>query len=326
MRKIIIPFVIILIGVLFSSVYVVEEGTKGIVLRFNKMIALSEPGLHFKVPGIDNVRIVDAKIQTTDSSKNGMEQKFINREKNYLIVDYFVQWKITDFKRYYETIAGGNSIEDLLMARLNGRLRAEIGKLDIIDIINDANTEMKSRNSLMLRVKDALNGKQPNAKSDENILNGQFDDQSEGNLEKITSMRAFGVEVIDVRIKQIDFPAAVSKSIYDRMSEERKVFARDKRFQGYKKAEEIRAQSRLTATKILSEAEKQARIIRGEGDANAAKIYADTFSKDFEFFSFIRSLKAYEQSFKENDIMVISPDSEFFRYMKLNPNIKSDKK
>lgn len=326
MRKIIIPIVIILIGILFSSVYVVEEGTRGIVLRFNKIIALSEPGLHFKLPGVDNVRIVDAKIQTTGSSNNGVEQKFINREKNYLIVDYFVQWKITNFNRYYETIAGGNSIEDLLMARLNGRLRAEIGKLDINDIINDSNAETKSRNSLMLRVKDALNGKQQKNMDIESVSSDYQVNQSQIDAENITSMRAFGIEVIDVRIKQIDFPAAVSKSIYDRMSEERKVFARDKRFQGYKKAEEIRAQSKLTATKILSEAEKQARTIRGEGDANAARIYAEAFSKDLEFYNFIRSLKAYEESFKGNDIMVISPDSEFFNYMKLDTNIKSDRK
>lgn len=139
-------------------------------------------------------------------------------------------------------------------------------------------------------------------------------------------MRAFGVEVIDVRIKQINFPSEVSESIYARMSAEREVVARDQRFQGIREAEETRADATLTATKILSEAEKQARTIRGEGDANAAKLYADAFNKDREFFSFIRSLKAYEQSFKGNDVMVISPDSEFFRYMKLNTDNKSDKK
>lgn len=318
MRKILIPIVFILVGVLLSSVYVIEEGHRGIALRFNKIIGLSEPGLHFKIPGIDNVRVVDAKIQTTDSSnKNSREQKFITREKKDLIVDYFVQWKIIDFNRYYETVAGGNSIENLLLARLNGRLRAEIGKLDIKDIINDSNADTKSRNSLMVRVKNALNGTQQNSNTIEKIPVQDLVDVAVKDPESITSMRAFGVEVIDVRIKQINFPSEVSESIYARMSAEREVVARDQRFQGIREAEETRADATLAATKILSEAEKQARTIRGEGDAYAAKLYAEAFDKERTFFSFIRSLKAYEYSFNGNDVMVISPDSEFFRYMNL---------
>lgn len=319
MRKLLIPVVFILIGILFASVYVVEEGTRGVVLRFNKIIGLSSSGLHFKIPGVDKVKIIDAKIQTTDSSNNsGREQKFITREKKDLIVDYFVQWKIIDFNRYYETVAGGNSVENLLLARLNGRLRAEIGKLDIRDIINDSKADTKSRNSLMIRVKDALNGTSQDAVVSDNIpIEDLVADAEKDPESSKTSMRAFGVEVIDVRIKQINFPAEVSESIYARMSAEREVVARDQRFQGVREAEEIRGSATLEATKILSEAESKSRVIRGEGDANAAKLYADAFNKDREFFSFIRSLQAYKQSFTNNDVMVISPDSEFFRYMKL---------
>ncbi|QIQ20515.1 protease modulator HflC [Zophobihabitans entericus] len=313
MRKLIIPVLVILVGVFFSSVYVVEEGSRGVVLRFNKINALSEPGLHFKIPGMDNVRIIDAKIQTTDSSNNQNSQ-FITLEKKGLIVDYYVQWKITDFSRYYEAIAGGYSVENLLLARLNGRLRAEIGKLEITDIINDSNDDTKSRNSLMVDVKDALNGKVKGAVINDDI---PLDDAAALDESK-TSMRAFGVEVIDVRIKQINFPPEVSESIYARMSAEREVVAREQRYQGIREAEETRAKANLTATQILSEAERRSRITRGEGDASAAKLYADAFGKDKEFFSFIRSLKAYEQSFSSDDIMVISPDSEFFRYMKLS--------
>ncbi|OCG19869.1 MULTISPECIES: protease modulator HflC [unclassified Gilliamella] len=318
MRKLLIPITLILIGVLFSSVYVIEEGTCGIVLRFNKIIRLSGPGLHFKIPGMDNVKIVDAKIQTTNSSDNiGREQKFITRENKDLVVDYFVQWKIVDFNRYYETIAGGNNIENLLLARLNGRLRAEIGKLNIIDIINDTNNN--SRNSIMTRVKDALNGtvqELVRSESNENFI-GSAEKESESNK---TSMRSFGVEVIDVRIKKVNFPQEISNSIYEQMKAARKVVAQNQRFEGVKKADEIRADTTLEVTKILSEAERQSRSIRGEGDANVAKLYADAFGKDREFFSFIRSLKAYEQSFTGNDVMVISPDSEFFKYMKLKSN------
>ena len=314
MRKLLIPIVLILIGVYISSVYVIEEGTRGVVLRFNKIIGLSEPGLHFKIPGMDTVKVIDAKIQTTNSSNNNKEQRFFNVQKKELIVDYFVQWKIIDFNRYYETVAGGNNVEDLLLARLNGRLRAEIGKLSNKDIINDSNADTQSRNSLMNRVKDALNGG-----VQEVTENVSSDEHKEIESNK-TSLRAFGVEVIDVRIKQINFPAEVSGSIYARMRAEREVIARDKRFEGVRKAEETRAEATLQETKILSEAERQSRAIRGEGDAIAAKLYADAFGKDKEFFSFIRSLKAYEQSFSGNDVMVISPDSEFFQYMKLKSN------
>lgn len=319
MRKLLIPVVLILIGMFFSSAYVVEEGTRGVVLRFNKIIGLSNPGLHFKVPGMDSIKLIDAKIQTTNSSNNSKEQRFFNVQKKELIVDYFVQWKIVDFNRYYETVAGGNNVEDLLLARLNGRLRAEIGKLSNKDIINDSNADTKSRNSLMIRVKDALNGTHQDSIDSAPIDKLVADTQKDPESNK-TSLRAFGVEVIDVRIKQINFPAGVSGSIYARMRAEREVIARDKRFEGVRKAEETRATATLEATKILSEAERQSRIIRGEGDANAAKLYADAFGKDMVFFSFIRSLKAYEQSFTGNDVMVISPDSEFFQYMKLKSN------
>ncbi|NUF48910.1 protease modulator HflC [Gilliamella sp. ESL0250] len=319
MRKLLIPTILILIGVFFSSAYVVEEGTCGIVLRFNKIIELSGPGLHFKIPGMDNVKVVDAKIQTTNSSDSaGREQKFITRENKDLVVDYFVQWKIVDFNRYYETIAGGNSVENLLLARLNGRLRAEIGKLDIIDIINDTNNN--SRNSIMTRVKEALNGTaQEELVKSESVEKFISETEKDSESNK-TSMRSFGIEVIDVRIKKVNFPQEISNSIYEQMKAARKVVAQNQRFQGVKKADEIRAETTLEVTKILSEAERQSRTIRGEGDANAAKLYADAFGKDMEFFSFIRSLKAYEQSFTGNDIMVISPDSEFFQYMKLKSN------
>jgi modulator of FtsH protease HflC len=319
MRKLLIPIVLVLAVVLYSSVYVIEEGTRGVVLRFNKIIGLSEPGLHFKMPIVDSIKTIDAKIQTTNSSNNNNEKRFFNVQKKELIVDYFVQWKIVDFNRYYETIAGGNDVNDLILARLNGRLRSEIGKLSNRDIINDSNADTKSRNSLMTSVKDALNGSsqyvEENVSIDKLVTDAKKDPENSK-----TSLRAFGVVVIDVRIKQINFPAEVSDSIYANMRAERDVIARQKRYEGVKTAEEIRAEAKFEKTKIISEAERQSRSIRGEGDANAAKLYADAFGKDIEFFSFIRSLKAYEESFTGNDVMVISPDSEFFKYMKLKSN------
>lgn len=318
MRKLLLPVLIILVGIFFSCVYVVEEGTRGVVLRFNKIIGLSQPGLHFKMPGVDRIKVLDARIQTTDSSNNqsAREQKFITREKKDLIVDYYVQWKIINFDRYYEAIAGGYSVENLLLARLSGRLRAEIGKLNIKDIITESSANGNSRDSLMVDVKNSLNGDTKESLEIDALATTE-DLIKRGDDSRI-SMRAFGVKVIDVRIKQINFPPEVSESIYARMSAEREVVAREQRYQGLREAEETRANANLHATQILSEAERKARTIQGEGDAIAAKLYADAFNKDKEFFSFVRSLKAYERSFSDNDIMVISPDSEFFRYMKLS--------
>ncbi|OCG62505.1 protease modulator HflC [Gilliamella sp. GillExp13] len=315
MRKLLIPIVLILIGVFFSSAYVIEEGTCGIILRFNKIIGLSEPGLHFKFPGMDNVKIVDAKIKTTNSPNNvGQEQKFRTRENKDLVVDYFVQWKIVDFNRYYETIASGNSIDNLLLARLNSCLRAEIEKLNIIDVVNDTNNS--SHNSIVSRVKNNLNSTIKELDKSNSIEKQVNKDEKALDVNQ-ASMRPFGIEVIDVRLKKVNFPQEISNSIYEEMKAERNNIVQNQHFKGVKRADEIRAEATLEVTKILSEAERQSRSIRGEGDANAIKLYADAFGKDIEFFSFIRRLKAYERSFTDNDIVVISPDSEFFKYMKL---------
>ncbi|MCO6550030.1 MAG: protease modulator HflC [Gilliamella sp.] len=315
MRKLLVPIVLILIGVFFSSAYVIEEGTCGIILRFNKIIGLSEPGLHFKFPGMDNVKIVDAKIKTTNSPNNvGQEQKFRTRENKDLVVDYFVQWKIVDFNRYYETIASGNSIDNLLLARLNSCLRAEIEKLNIIDVVNDTNNS--SHNSIVSRVKNNLNSTIKELDKSNSIEKQVNKDEKALDVNQ-ASMRPFGIEVIDVRLKKVNFPQEISNSIYEEMKAERNNIVQNQHFKGVKRADEIRAEATLEVTKILSEAERQSRSIRGEGDANAIKLYADAFGKDIEFFSFIRRLKAYERSFTDNDIVVISPDSEFFKYMKL---------
>ncbi|MCO6540146.1 MAG: protease modulator HflC [Gilliamella sp.] len=315
MRKLLVPIVLILIGVFFSSAYVIEEGTRGIVLRFNKIIGLSEPGLHFKFPGMDNVKIVDAKIKTINSPNNvGQEQKFRTRENKDLVVDYFVQWKIVDFNRYYETIASGNSIDNLLLARLNSCLRAEIEKLNIIDVVNDTNNS--SHNSIVSRVKNNLNSTIKELDKSNSIEKQVNKDEKALDVNQ-ASMRPFGIEVIDVRLKKVNFPQEISNSIYEEMKAERNNIVQNQHFKGVKRADEIRAEATLEVTKILSEAESQSRSIRGEGDANAIKLYADAFGKDIEFFSFIRRLKAYERSFTDNDIVVISPDSEFFKYMKL---------
>ncbi|XKM13677.1 protease modulator HflC [Orbaceae bacterium ac157xtp] len=317
MRKILIPVVLVLLGVFFSSLYVVEEGTRAVVLRFNNMIALSEPGLHFKIPGIDKVSIIDAKIQNTSSAGNsGNGQKFITRGGKDLLVDYYVTWRVTDFNRYFESVAKGNSIDNILISKINDQLSSEINNLSVKEVISTFKAQ--------IQLNDKLDESQKTIDSSieqTNDLNANVVSRTN----KIKNLQDLGIELIDVRIKQISFPADSNsiKSIYANMRHEQEIIAQDQRTQSAREADDLRTDAKLSATKILSEAEKQARIIKGEADAYVAQQYADAFNQDREFFSFIRSLSAYEKSFNRNDVIVISPDSDFFRYMKLTNKTNS---
>lgn len=319
MRKFLIPIVIILLGVAFNSIFVVQEGTRGIVLRFSKVIrndnnipVVYEPGLHFKIPFIDSVKALSSKIQTMDNQAD----RFVTREKKDLIVDSYIKWRIKDFSLFYLTTGGGNyaQAEMLLKAKFSDRLRSEIGRLDIQDIVTS------SRSNLTTDVRDALNlGTDTDSASTEQLKGLINNVEKETNISfaniNKNSMEALGIEVIDVRIKQINLPTEVSEAIYSRMRAEREAVARRHRSQGKENAERIRSEADYQAVKIVSEAEREARTLRGEGDAKATEIFAASYSKDPKFFTFLRSLNAYKNSFNENNVMVISPDNEFFRYM-----------
>ena len=287
MKKIAIGVIAVAAMVCFSSIFVVDEGQKGIVVQFGKVkrvesgeARLYEPGLHFKVPFIDQVRKMDARIQTIDSQAD----RFVTSEKKDLIIDSYVKWKIEDFSKYYLATGGGNKIqaEDLLKRKINNGLRSEIGNRTIKDIVSG------ERSTVM-----------------------------EDALMKMARSSELGIRVVDVRIKQINLPVEVSNSIYQRMRAERNAVAREHRSQGREQAEILRADIDRKVTVMIADAESNARQLRGEGDAEAAKIYADSYKKDPEFFSFVRSMEAYRKSFAGgNDLMVLKPDSEFFRYLK----------
>ncbi|WP_421211073.1 protease modulator HflC [Aeromonas enteropelogenes] len=290
MKKLAIGVIAVAAMVCFSSVFIVDEGQKGIVVQFGKVKRvdsgeprLYEPGLHFKVPLIDQVRKMDARIQTIDSQAD----RFVTSEKKDLIIDSYVKWKIEDFSKYYLATGGGNKLqaEDLLKRKINNGLRSEIGNRTIKDIVSG------ERSTVM-----------------------------EDALKKMARSSELGIKVVDVRIKQINLPVEVSNSIYQRMRAERTAVAREHRSQGREKAEILRADIDRKVTVMIADAESNARQLRGEGDAEAAKIYADSYKKDPEFFSFVRSMEAYRKSFSGgNELMVLKPDSEFFRYLK-SPN------
>ena len=340
MRKSVIAIIIIVLVVLYMSVFVVKEGERGITLRFGKVLRdddnkplVYEPGLHFKIPFIETVKMLDARIQTMDNQAD----RFVTKEKKDLIVDSYIKWRISDFSRYYLATGGGDisQAEVLLKRKFSDRLRSEIGRLDVKDIVTDSRGRLDvkdivtdSRGRLTLEVRDALNS--GSAGTEDEVTTPAADNAIAEAAERVTaetkgkvpvinpnSMAALGIEVVDVRIKQINLPTEVSEAIYNRMRAEREAVARRHRSQGQEEAEKLRATADYEVTRTLAEAERQGRIMRGEGDAEAAKLFADAFSKAPDFYAFIRSLRAYENSFSGNqDVMVMSPDSDFFRYMK----------
>ncbi|PKC36885.1 cell division protein FtsH [Pantoea ananatis 15320] len=331
MRKPVIVLIIIALVAFYASLFVVQEGERGIVLRFGKVLRDSEnkpqvfaPGLHFKIPFIETVKMLDARIQTMDNQAD----RFVTKEKKDLIVDSYIKWRISDFSRYYLATGGGDvsQAEVLLKRKFSDRLRSEMGRLDVKDIVTD------SRGRLTTDVRDALNT--GTAGGDDEVATPAADDaiaSAAARVERETnssepapnpnSMAALGIQVVDVRIKQINLPTEVSDAIFNRMRAEREAVARSQRSQGQEEAEKLRAQADYQVTRTLAEAQREALITRGDGDAEAAKLFANAFSKDPDFYAFIRSLRAYENSFNENqDVMVLSPDSDFFRYMKAPSN------
>ena len=291
-------FMIAIIAALFvlvvSSVFVVFEGQRGIVFQFSKIkrdadtgnMIVYEPGLQFKIPFIESVKKLDARIQTLDEAPD----RFVTSEKKDLMVDSFVKWRIVDFSTYYLRTSGSTeNARALLKQKVNNGLRTEFGTRTIKEIVSG------DRDSIMAKA-----------------------------LESAASSREdLGIEVIDVRIKAINLPTEVSNSIYDRMRAERTAVAKEHRSQGQEQSEIIRATIDAKVTVMLATAQKEAFEIRGEGDAVAAKVYADTYKKDAEFFSFYRSLEAYEKSFSsKNDILVVKPDNDFFHYLKNSAKVK----
>jgi membrane protease subunit HflC len=294
MKNIIIAIIVIL-GVLASgSLFVVKEGTRAIVIQFGKVqkdsgteiTKVFAPGLYFKVPFIDTVRHLDARVQTLDDAPD----RFVTSEKKDLIVDSYVKWRINDFERYYLS-TGGNRLqaEALLKQKVNNGLRSEFGTRTIPQIVSGERSE---------------------------LMNEAMEQASESSDE-------LGIEIVDVRVKQINLPLEVSNSIFQRMRAERAAVAREHRSEGQEQADMIRAGMDARVTIMLADAERKARQLRGQGDAEAASIYANTYSKNPEFYSFLRSMDAYRSSFNsKQDVLIVDPSSDFFNYLNNQDGIR----
>lgn len=311
--SLILIFVLAFIG--FNSLYVVTEGTKGIVTRFGKVVRDSEgklqivdPGLHLKAPFIDQVKALDVKIQTISSSAD----RFVTSEKKDVIIDSYVKWQILDAATYYLTTAGGNKMqaEELLRRRINNSLRSQIGRLTIHQIVsgqNSGKTQASEEENVFDSSDSEVVAVASQSKRDEVMQNALKDIGA--------SAKALGIKIVDVRIKQINLPPEVSNSIYQRMRAERDAVAKLHRSQGRKEAEAIKAHADREVVVKIAEAERQARTLRGEGDAEATRIYAQAYKQNPQLFEFLRSMDAYKKSMTSGkDVLVLKPDSEFFKY------------
>ena len=266
--------------VIWASVFTVDERQKAILFKFGEILSSDfEPGLHLKMPIINNVRKFDQRILTIDQRP----ERFLTAEKKDLIVDSFVKWRIANVEQYFKTTQGDeNRAGQLLYQNINNGLRDEFGKRTVQEVIAGDRTEIMK------------------------IMTAEATEKAQ----------TLGIEVIDVRIKKIDLPARVSDSVYRRMRAERERVARDFRSKGAEAAERIRADADRQRSVILAEAYRDAEKIRGEGDAAAASIYADAYTQDPEFYSFYRSIQAYRNSLgTESDVLVLGPDSDFLRYL-----------
>ena len=265
-----------------STLYVVSEFERGVKLRFGKLIESDiQPGLHLKIPLVDDVRIFDARVLTVDAQPDS----FFTIEKKRLIVDSYAKWRIANVETYYKSTGGVESVaHNRLANRVNTGLRNQFGTRTLHEVVSG------ERDLLMKNITDDLNR---------------------------TVLDSLGIEVIDVRVKRIDLPQEVSGPVFRRMTAEREKEARELRSTGKEKAEKIRAAADRERTIELANAYRDAEELRGEGDAEAAKIYAAAYQENPEFYSFVRSLNAYKQSFSnKGDIMLLEPDSDFFKYLK----------
>ena len=281
--KLIIPIILLALIVVgaSSALYTVDEREKVIVVRFGKIIRSDDPpGIHLKMPLVEEIRRYDARIQTMDAAP----ESFLTIEKKNLQVDSFVKWRINNVFKFFTTVSGSKrSAENRLSQKVNDSLREEVGKRTVQNVISG------DRAQIMDVVRKATN--------------------AEAN--------SIGVEVVDVRLKRVDWDPNILPEVYARMTAERSRVAKELRAKGAEEAERITADADKQRQVILADAYRNAEEMKGEGDAKATEIYAKAFGKDKEFYTLYRSLNAYQETFSGgNDLLVIEPDSEFFKYFK----------
>ncbi len=269
-----------------NSLFIVGETERAIKLKFGEIVdADIKPGLHFKMPVLHTIRKFDARVLTLDARP----QRYLTLEKKAVIVDSFIKWRIANVQEFYQVTSGDELVAARLLApRIDEGLRNQFGERTMYEVVSG------ERDEIMTELTARLN--------------------------EITK-EELGIEILDIRVKRIDLPPEVSHAVYERMNTERQREAREHRSEGKELAEGIRADADRQKQVVLAEAFRESERVRGEGDAIAAATYAKAYKQDPEFYSFIRSLEAYRNTFNsKNDIMILEPDSDFFNYMKQSTN------
>lgn len=274
--------VAVLLLIASSSLFTVDQRQFAMVFQFGEVVrVIEQPGIQFKVPVLQNVRYYDRRIQTIDPEE---PELFNTREKKNVLVDSFVKWRVRDVEQFYKSV-GGNELAAVarLKQTINDGLRAEFGQKSVADVVSG------QRDQVMEDVRKKAN------------LDAQ----------------KIGMEILDVRLKRVDFPDKISASVFERMNSERRTVASQLRSEGAAEAERIRADADRQREVLLAEAYRKAQTMKGEGDAKAGAIYALAYGKNPEFYAFWRSMDAYKQTMRnKSDVLVLDPSSEFFKYFK----------
>jgi membrane protease subunit HflC len=262
----------------YSSLFTVYQTQQALVIRLGQPVrVISEPGLNFKAPFIDSVVHIDKRILDLEAPS----QEVIASDQKRLVVDAFARYRIKDPLRFYQTLGSINGANSQLSILLNSALRRVLGEVTFTHVVRD------QRADLMARIRELVDHE----------------------------ATAYGIQVVDVRIRRADLPEQNSQAVYQRMQTERQREAAEFRAQGAQRAQEIRARADREVTVLVADATSKSEQIRGEGDGTRNQIFADAFNQDPDFFAFYRSMQAYEQGLKHNDTrMLLKPDSNFFRY------------
>lgn len=280
----IIGFVVALVLILaYTCTFFVDEREKAILLAFGKIDKVGfDPGLHFKLPfPFNDVKKLDGRILTIDQRPVRIQTK----EKKYMVVDSFVKWRIIDEAQYYTATTGGNEQKaaSLISRMADDGLRNEFAKRTVNEVISQDRTQIMT------------------------VLTANISEKAQ----------SLGIGIVDIRIKRVDFPEKISQNVYARMRTERERLAREHRSKGEEAATRIRADADAQSQILVAEAYRDSQIMRGEGDAFSAEIYAKAYNSDREFYRFYRSMEAYKKTFNnKSDVMLIEPDSDFFKYFK----------
>jgi len=273
--------IIIIVAILFLanlSLFIVDETKQAIVLQFGKPIrVISEPGLNFKLPFIQNVVFFEDRLLVYDAAPT----EIITKDKKTLIVDNYARWRIIDPLKFLQTVRDLNGAQARLDDIVYSELRVDLGLFNMSEIVSE------KREGIMERVTEISNEK----------------------------ANTYGIEIVDVRIKRIDLPPENEKYIFDRMKAERERIAKQYRAEGQEESAKIIAETEREKTVILAEAYKTAQTLKGEGEAESVKIYAESFNQDPEFYKFYRTLEAYRKTFKDKTTVLFSTDSDFLKYL-----------